>query len=65
MRSQNGRGSRGDASSFAGTSVSRTSDARLARLENILLEERQKRIEAEKEIADLKVKVHGTPAAAR
>ena len=39
--------------------MSKASAARLARLETILMEERQKRIEAEKEIADLKVKVNG------
>ena len=41
------------------SSVSRTSEARLARLEAILDSERQKRIEAEKEIQSLKAKVHG------
>jgi len=41
------------------SSVSHNSDARLARLEAILFSERQKRIEAEKEIQDLKAKVNG------
>jgi hypothetical protein len=40
-----------------GSSVSRNSEARLTRLEAILNEERQKRLEAEKEIAELKQQV--------
>ena len=40
------------------SSASQNSDARLARLEAILYSERQKRIDAEKEIQDLKAKVN-------